>query len=195
MDQIEKKLLEVKRNPLPQRSEKEIEELANSLLAKMTLREKIGQLVQSGTDCSAISGPSFDASKTVEEICNGMVGSILGTHDDRFSYNLQQKALTSRLGIPLIFCADIIHGCRTTFPINLAMSGSFDCNLIEQTCKVAAYESAHCGVDLVFSPMVDLVRDPRWGRVMESNGEDVYLLRDGNKMPYSEIEEEFNKGA
>ena len=99
-------------------NEKEIEELSLALLAKMTLKEKIGQLVQSGTDCSAISGPSFDASKTVDDICNGMVGSILGTHDDRFSFNLQQKALSSRLGIPLIFCADIIHGCRTSFPIN-----------------------------------------------------------------------------
>lgn len=177
MEQIEEKLLEVKREPLPKRSDEEILELSLSLLKKMTLKEKIGQLVQSGTDCSAISGPSFDASKTVENICNGMVGSILGTHDDRFSYNLQQKALSSRLGIPLIFCADIIHGCRTTFPINLAMSGSFDCDLIEEVSKVAAYESAHCGVDLVFSPMVDLVRDPRWGRVMESNGEDVFLSK------------------
>ena len=177
MQQIEKKLLEVKRDPLPQRSEKEILELSLALLAKMTLKEKIGQLVQSGTDCSAISGPSFDASKTVDDICNGMVGSILGTHDDRFSFNLQQKALSSRLGIPLIFCADIIHGCRTSFPINLAMSGSFDLELIEEASKIAAYESAHAGVDLVFSPMLDLVRDPRWGRVMESNGEDVYLSK------------------
>ena len=177
MEQLEKELLAVSREPLPKRSEEEIERLSLELLSKMTLKEKIGQLVQSWTDCSAISGPSFDASKTVENIMNGMVGSILGTHDDRFSYNLQQKALSSRLGIPLIFCADIIHGCRTTFPINLAMSGSFDCDLVEETCKVAAYESAHSGVDLVFSPMVDLVRDPRWGRVMEANGEDVYLSK------------------
>ena len=175
MNQIEQELALVKRFELPKRSEKAIEELAKTLLAKMTLKEKIGQLVQSGTDCSEITGPAFDASKVVENISNGMVGSILGTHDDRFSYNLQQKAMESRLGIPLMFCADIIHGCRTSFPVNLAMSGSFDLDLVEETCKIAAYEAAHSGVDLVFSPMVDLVRDPRWGRVMESNGEDPFL--------------------
>ena len=175
MNQIEQELALVKRNELPKRSDEEIEILAKTLLAKMTLKEKIGQLVQSGTDCSEITGPSFDASKVVENITNGMVGSILGTHDDRFSFNLQQKAMESRLGIPLMFCADIIHGCRTSFPVNLAMSGSFDLDLVEEACKVAAYEAAHSGVDLVFSPMVDLVRDPRWGRVMESNGEDPFL--------------------
>ena len=175
MNQIELDLAKVNRNELPKRSEKEIEILAQELLAKMTLKEKIGQLVQSGTDCSEITGPGFDSSSVVENIKNGMVGSILGTADDRFSFNLQQKALESRLGIPLMFCADIIHGCRTSFPVNLAMSGSFDLKLVEESMKVAAYEAAHSGVDLVFSPMLDLVRDPRWGRVMESNGEDPFL--------------------
>lgn len=175
MNQIEQELALVERLELPKRSDEEIEFLASKLLGKMTLKEKIGQLVQSGTDCSEITGPGFDASKVVENIKNGMVGSILGTADDRFSFNLQQKAMESRLGIPLMFCADIIHGCRTSFPVNLAMSGSFDLDLVEESCKVAAYEAAHSGVDLVFSPMVDLVRDPRWGRVMESNGEDPFL--------------------
>ena len=175
MNQVEHNLALVERNELPKRTEKEIEELANELLSRMTLKEKIGQLVQSGTDCSEITGPGFDASSVVENIKNGMVGSILGTSDDRFSFNLQQKALESRLGIPLMFCADIIHGCRTSFPVNLAMSGSFDLELVEESMKVAAYEAAHSGVDLVFSPMLDLVRDPRWGRVMESNGEDPFL--------------------
>ena len=175
MNQVEQNLAMVERNEIPKRTKEEIEKLALDLMAKMTLREKIGQLVQSGTDCSEITGPGFDASSVVENIKNGMVGSILGTSDDRFSFNLQQKALESRLGIPLMFCADIIHGCRTSFPVNLAMSGSFDLELVEESMKVAAYEAAHSGVDLVFSPMLDLVRDPRWGRVMESNGEDPYL--------------------
>lgn len=177
MNHIEEQLAKVVRCELPKRSDEEIERLSKELLNKMTLREKIGQLVQSGTDCSEITGPAFDGSKVVENIKNGMVGSILGTSDDRFSFNLQQKAMESRLGIPLMFCADIIHGCRTSFPVNLAMSGSFDLKLVEETCKVAAYEAAHSGVDLVFSPMVDLVRDPRWGRVMESNGEDPFLSK------------------
>ncbi len=175
MNFIEEELKRVKRDPLPKRSDEEINILANELLAKMTLKEKIGQLVQAGHDSSAISGPAFDASQTVENITKGMVGSILGTADDRISYHLQKKAMESRLAIPLFFCADIIHGCRTSFPVNLAMSGSFNPELIEEVCKHAAYESAHSGVDLNFSPMVDLVRDPRWGRVMESNGEDPYL--------------------
>lgn len=176
MNFIEEELKRVERNPLPKRSDEEINILANDLLKRMTLKEKIGQLVQSGHDSSAVTGPAFDASKTVENIVNGMVGSIIGTEDDRISFHLQKKAVEeSRLGIPLFFCADIIHGCRTTFPVNLAMSGSFDPELIEEVCKVSAYESSHSGVDLNFSPMVDLVRDPRWGRVMESNGEDPYL--------------------
>ena len=175
MINIEEELKKIERNPLPKRSEEEINILANNLLKKMTLAEKIGQLVQSGHDTSAITGPAFDASETTKNVSNGMVGSIIGTGDDRISYHLQKRAMESRLGIPLFFCADIIHGCRTTFPLNLAMSGSFNPELIEKVCKVAAYESAHSGVDLNFSPMVDLVRDPRWGRVMESNGEDPYL--------------------
>ena len=87
MNFIEEELKRVERNPLPKRSDEEINILANDLLKWMTLKEKIGQLVQSGHDSSAVTGPAFDASKTVENIVNGMVGSIIGTEDDRISFH------------------------------------------------------------------------------------------------------------
>ena len=90
MNIIEEELKRVERNPLPRRSEEEINNLAINLLKRMTLKEKIGQLVQSGHDTSAITGPAFDASKTVENISKSMVGSIIGTGDDRISYHLQK---------------------------------------------------------------------------------------------------------
>lgn len=175
MEQIKRELDAVKRNTLPKRSVAEVKSLAQELLNKMTLEEKIGQLYQSGHDSTEVTGPAFDASKTVENISKGAVGSIIGLNDNLICYQLQKKALESRLGIPLLFCADIIHGCFTGFPVNLALSCSFDEKLIEECCKITAYEASHSGVDLTFSPMLDLVHDPRWGRVMESNGEDTYL--------------------
>ena len=164
------------KNKLPKRTEEEINKLVDDLLVKMTLDEKIGQLYESGHDTGAISGPSFDGSQTVNNIKKGLVGSILGVGDPDVIYSLQRVAVEeSRLGIPLMFCNDIIHGCVTSFPINLALSCSFEPELIEKVSKIAAYESSHNGINVTFSPMVDLVKDPRWGRVMESNGEDTYL--------------------
>jgi len=162
---------------LPKRSKEEILVLANNLLKKMTLDEKIGQLFQSAPPSADIQGleweRDYDVIKLIEK---GMVGSILSVSDPQYVYELQKKAVeNSRLGIPLFFGVDIIHGCRTIFPINLAMACSFNPELIEESCKVIANESSKLGITMTYSPMVDLVRDPRWGRVMESNGEDPYL--------------------
>ena len=166
----------IKRNPLPKRTDEEIHNLALELLEKMTLTEKIGQMYEGGYEGAAISGPGFDASETVKNIREGKIGSLLGLWNNEVIYTLQKTAVTeSRLGIPLLFCNDIIHGCRTLFPLNLAMSNSWNPDLIYEASKVSAYESSHSGVNLTFSPMVDIVRDPRWGRVCESNGEDPYL--------------------
>lgn len=169
-------LRQVKRPILPKRSEAEIERLIADLLHKMTLNEKIGQLYETGFDEKDVTGTNYDKSKTPILIKQGMVGSIIGTHNQEALYRLQKIAVEeSRLGIPLLFGHDIIHGCRTSFPINLALACSFDPDLVEKVSQVTAFESAHSGVNMTFSPMVDLSRDPRWGRVMEGNGEDPYL--------------------
>lgn len=166
----------ISRNPLPKRSAEEIKELVDKLMSKMTLAEKIGQMYEIGHSSSAITGPEFDSNQTVQRIKDGLAGSVLGMYDNNVIYALQKCAVEdSRLGIPLLFCNDIIHGCRTMFPHNLAMSCTWEPNLIYEASKVSAYESSHSGVNLTFSPMLDLVRDPRWGRVMESSGEDPYL--------------------
>ena len=168
--------INLSRNPIPKRSKEEINNLVNNLMSKMTLKEKIGQMYQTGYTGTAVTGPQFDASSTVQDIKDGIVGSIIGLYENTAIYSLQKCAVeNSRLGIPLLFCNDIIHGCRTAFPINLALSASWNPQIAYDCANVSAYESAHSGVNLVFSPMLDLVRDPRWGRVMESNGEDPYL--------------------
>ena len=169
-------MLNISRKPIPKRTKEQINELTISLLSKMTLKEKIGQLYQAGYDGTEVTGPKFDASKTVNNIKDGMVGSIIGLNDNEVIYSLQKTAIEeSRLGIPLLFCNDIIHGCKTIFPHNLALSSTFNPNIIYNCASVSAYEASHSGINVVFSPMLDIVRDPRWGRVMESNGEDPYL--------------------
>ena len=168
--------INIDRKPIPKRSKSEINKLVNDLMSKMTLKEKIGQMYQAGYTGTAVTGPQFDSSSTVQNIKDGTVGSIIGLYENTVIYSLQKCAVeNSRLGIPLLFCNDIIHGCRTAFPINLALSASWNPQVVRDCASVSAYESSHSGVNLVFSPMLDLVRDPRWGRVMESNGEDPYL--------------------
>ncbi|HEV2318109.1 MAG TPA: glycoside hydrolase family 3 N-terminal domain-containing protein, partial [Verrucomicrobiae bacterium] len=150
-----------------------IEKRVNDLLRRMTLREKIGQLWQSDT------APDADVAmaKTIRE---GGVGSFMGGSvmiERPFMRNhLQHIAVEqSRLGIPLIFGHDAIHGFRTVFPIPLAMACAWEPELFERTQTIAAREASAAGVDWTFSPMVDLARDPRWGRIAEGFGEDPYL--------------------
>lgn len=146
------------------------------LLKEMTIDEKIGQLFQAPYYSDVITGPAYDSSETVSRIKQGLVGSILSVHDEKTLFALQKTAVEeSRLGIPLLFAFDIIHGYKTSFPINLALSNTWDPQLVEAVAKAVAYETAHRGLHLTFSPMLDIVKDPRWGRVMESNGEDPYL--------------------
>ena len=164
------------RQPIPKRSKEEINDLVINLMTKMTLKEKIGQMYQTGHEGTEVTGPQFDASKTVKNVKDGIVGSIIGLLNNEVIYSLQKTSVEeSRLGIPLMFCNDIIHGCKTAFPHNLAMSSSFNPDVVYDCASVSAYESSHSGVNVVFSPMLDIVRDPRWGRVVESNGEDPYL--------------------
>ncbi len=147
----------------------------NNLMSKMTLDEKIGQLnlVTPGSDIPTGSV----VSKGVEDnIRKGNVGGMFGVIGVDKIKNAQTLAIKeSRLHIPLIFGSDVIHGYKTTFPIPLALSCSWDMNLIEKSARVAATEASADGLCWVFSPMVDIARDPRWGRIAEGAGEDAYL--------------------
>lgn len=149
------------------------------LLERMTVDEKIGQLVQlTGSffdnDENVITGPIGKIGIEKQKI--KYTGSILNTLGAEKITNIQRNYLKQdRLGIPLIFMADIINGFKTIFPIPLALGCSFDPKLVKSTAQVAAQEAAVSGVHVTFSPMVDMVRDARWGRVMESFGEDTYL--------------------
>ena len=138
------KNINIIRQPIPKRSKKEINELVINLMAKMTLKEKIGQMYQTGHEGTEVTGPQFDASKTVKNVKDGIVGSIIGLLNNEVIYSLQKTAVEeSRLGIPLMFCNDIIHGCKTAFPHNLAMSSAFNPDVVYDCASVSAYESSH----------------------------------------------------
>ena len=176
-EQAMQEIGKINRDPLPKRSKEEIKILAKNLLEKMTLEEKIGQMYQSGGPSAHLEGVvEKNGDSVLDYIKQGNVGSIIGMTDPVEIYKVQKTAVDgSRLGIPLFFAYDIIHGCHTGFPVNLALSCSFDENLIEEVSRAAAKEMSRIGINLTYSPMVDVVRDPRWGRVVESNGEDPYL--------------------
>lgn len=151
-----------------------IEKKIDTLLAKMTLAEKVGQLNQYSSDGDATGPLSRDTGK-LDEIRQGKVGAMLSVRGVKNTRKLQEIAMQSRLKIPLIFGQDVIHGYRVTFPIPLAEASSWDTNAIYQSARVAATEAAASGIQWTFAPMVDICRDPRWGRVMEGAGEDPYL--------------------
>ena len=153
---------------------KTIEQRVDSVIRLMTLNEKIGQLNQySGRE---VTGPASDRKNyLLNDIKSGMVGSMLNVKGVKDTREIQAIALQSRLKIPLLFSLDVIHGYKTVFPIPLAESASWDLSIIRRTAEVAAEESAASGIHWTFAPMVDIARDPRWGRVMEGAGEDTYL--------------------
>ena len=147
----------------------------DSLMGKMTLEEKIGQL-NLVTPGSNIPTGSVVSKGVEDKIRKGNVGGMFGVIGVDKIRNAQTLAIKeSRLHIPLIFGSDVIHGYKTTFPIPLAISCSWDMKLIEASARAAAMESSADGLCWVFSPMVDIARDPRWGRVAEGAGEDPYL--------------------
>ena len=145
-----------------------------TLLAQMSLAEKIGQLTQYSGDWTA-TGPVTIKSNLQDSIRAGQVGSMLNVLGTRYTRQYQELAMQSRLGIPLLFAQDVIHGYKTTFPIPLAESSSWDLAAIERSARIAATEAAASGIHWTFAPMVDISRDPRWGRVMEGAGEDTWL--------------------
>lgn len=154
-----------------------IDEQVEALLAKMTLEEKAGQLNQySGYEI--ITG-DIDESKISQRnllVKKGLVGSVLNVLGTEDVEKAQRYAVEqTRLGIPLMFAFDVIHGYRTIFPIPLAESASWDLEAMERSARIAAIEAAAAGQNWTFAPMVDISHDPRWGRVMEGAGEDPYL--------------------
>ncbi|RZK38709.1 MAG: beta-glucosidase BglX [Pedobacter sp.] len=153
---------------------KTIQQRVDSLMKLMTLQEKVGQLNQySGRE---VTGPASDRKNyLLNDIKSGMVGSMLNVKGVKDTREIQAVALQSRLKIPLLFSLDVIHGYKTVFPIPLAESASWDMEAIRSTAHVAAAEAAASGIHWTFAPMVDIARDPRWGRVMEGAGEDTYL--------------------
>jgi len=158
-----------------QLEDKKLNTRVDALLAQMTLQEKIGQLSQY-TAGSTITGPTGEKLNFDAMLPKGEIGSLFNVTGPKETNHYQHIAVEqSRLHIPLMFGLDVIHGHRTTFPVPLAMAASFDPDIVQQACRVAGTEARQDGIDWVFSPMVDISRDARWGRIVESAGEDPYL--------------------
>lgn len=162
---------------------KTISQKVDSVLKLMTLEEKIGQMNQYNDDHVA-TGPVTPDNNKIAQIKNGQVGSLLNTVGVERTRSWQQIAMQSRLKIPLLFGQDVIHGYKTTFPIPLAEACSWDMDAIQLTARIAATEASAAGIHWTFAPMVDIARDPRWGRVMEGPGEDTYL---GSQIAYARV--------
>lgn len=145
-----------------------------ALLQQMTLEEKVGQLSQLGVQDTP-TGPVIDQGELAQLPMN-TVGSVLGAYGVEQTRRLQEHVVTrSRLPIPLLFAFDVIHGFRTVFPVPLAQAAAWDPDLAQRTARAAAVEATASGIHWTFAPMVDIARDPRWGRVVEGTGEDPFL--------------------
>ena len=153
---------------------KTIDQKVDSVLKLMTLDEKIGQMNQYNGDWES-TGPITKDGDKQNQVRKGMLGSMLNVTGVDHTRTLQEMAMQSRLKIPLLFGQDIIHGYRTIFPVPLAEASSWDTAAIRLSARIAATEAAAAGVHWTFAPMVDIARDPRWGRVMEGAGEDPFL--------------------
>ncbi|MEO7659005.1 MAG: glycoside hydrolase family 3 N-terminal domain-containing protein, partial [Pyrinomonadaceae bacterium] len=153
-----------------QRTGPAVERRIDLLIGKMTLAEKLGQLQQLDGEANGKYRPEH-----LEMARKGLLGSTLNVRGALMTNELQRAALESRLKIPMLFGFDVIHGYRTIFPVPLAESASWDLALMEQSAAIAAAEARSAGVHWTFAPMVDIARDPRWGRVIEGAGEDVFF--------------------
>ncbi|MEM7571743.1 MAG: glycoside hydrolase family 3 N-terminal domain-containing protein [Bacteroidota bacterium] len=150
------------------------EQKIDSLLEIMTLEEKVGQMTLFTSDWDQ-TGPTLREGYRAD-VTAGKVGAIFNAHTAAYNQELQRLAVEeTRLGIPLLFGYDVIHGYRTIFPVPLGEAASWNLAAAEESARIAATEAAAAGLHWTFAPMVDIARDPRWGRVMEGAGEDVYL--------------------
>ncbi len=162
-----------------QKSQKNFESEINALISKMTLAEKLGQLQMLDGEANGKFRPEH-----LELARKGLLGSTLNVRGVQQTNELQRAALESRLKIPMLFGFDVIHGYRTIFPVPLGESASWDLASIEKTAEIAAAESRAAGVHWTFAPMVDIARDPRWGRIIEGAGEDTFL---GSKIAFARV--------
>lgn len=146
----------------------------DALLGRMSLEEKVGQLVQYSNPHES-TGP-YSRTNVLQEIRAGYCGTMLNVVGARETREMQEIAVReTRLGIPLLFGYDVVHGFKTTFPMNIGQAASWDLEAIEKSERIAAEEASAAGIHWVFAPMVDIARDPRWGRISEGSGEDVFL--------------------
>jgi beta-glucosidase len=151
------------------------EKKIDALLHKMTLEEKVGQLVQYSS--GQPTGPGTGRTDYNDMIQKGQIGAMFNITTAREANAFQRVAMEkSRLQIPLIYGLDVIHGYRTEFPIPLGLAASWDPELVQRTARVAAREASASGIRWMFSPMIDIARDARWGRMVEGSGEDPYLV-------------------
>src|ERR1043165_5968985 len=150
---------------------RDVEQRVNSLLAQMTLEEKLGQLQQLDGEGNGNFRPEH-----LDLIRKGLLGSTLNVRGAQRTNQVQRVAMNeSRLKIPVLFGFDVIHGYRTIFPDPLSEASSWDPALAERSAAVAAQEANNVGLRWTFAPMVDIARDPRWGRITEGSGEDPFL--------------------
>ena len=175
VDPLIEKVSAYRKDDIPAHTEEEIRGLVELLLSKMPLEQKVGQMSQ-----CLVSDFSFGGKKKSmppeQQIAKGLAGTVLGAFDIHQNFAMQKIAVEeSPLGIPLLFHADIIHGYQTIFPIPLGWSCSWNPDQIRRACAVTAAEAAVSGIQVNHGPMVDIARDPRWGRVAEGAGEDPYL--------------------
>ena len=162
--------------PMYKNAKAPIEQRVKDLLSQMTVAEKAGQLNQ--LNGGAFTGPAMNdvgQQAKIKMVKDGKAGSLLNVVGAADTRAIQEEAMKSRLGIPLIFGYDVIHGYKTIFPIPLAEACSWDMQLLEKSASIAAKEAAAAGIHWTFAPMCDVSTDPRWGRVMEGAGEDTYL--------------------
>jgi beta-glucosidase len=162
---------------------KSVEKKIDALLRQMTIEEKVGQLTQYAGDNKA-TGPVNFKNDHQQLIKEGKIGSMLNIMGAKYTRQYQETAIQSRLKIPLLFGLDVIHGYKTTFPIPLAEAASWDLEAMEKSARISAIEASSAGIHWTFAPMVDIGRDPRWGRVMEGAGEDTYL---GSRIAYARV--------
>ena len=166
-------------------SEKDIYRKVDSIMSLMTLDEKIGQTIMYSGDWNK-TGP-YVTSDNMKFLKEGNLGSMLNVYTSKGTKELQKIAVEeTRLGIPLLFGYDVIHGFKTIFPINLGIASSWDLKDVEEVARISAEEASASGVHWTFAPMIDIARDPRWGRISEGSGEHVYLT--------SEIPKSYVKG-
>ena len=153
----------------------EMDSYIDKLMDGMTLEQKIGQLNLHSASGFISALRVTEEDENVKLIRAGQLGGMYGSADVEYLTEIQKIALESGAGIPLIFGMDVIHGHETVMPVPLALSTSWNMDLIEKTARTAAKEASACGLNWVFSPMVDICRDARWGRIVEGGGEDPYL--------------------